>query len=521
MSQSYWFSYLVVACVAVVLVAWSSFAAASTSVIGMLLLLGLFAGGLALYFSAFGICLTLAGGLVVAGVAQLYLPQLQLVRWAIPVFAFSLGLLAVVRFLLQPMTPRQDLDAGAEPGVLGPVFALLAFWILTAALNYESLNQLIFGAKGYFQMWGLFFAVMCATSNNTAMHQLPRWFIAIALLQLPFVLHQYFVLVPIRTGIGGLVVAEDIVAGTFGGELDAGGANAVLSLFAVLAAALVLSIYRSGVTSGRITVLLGAVILLPLVLNANLVAVFYMAVAYFLLPRGKMPVHYRLLGTIAAAALFGAVLWGNTNLTTRADSDLSAVEYAERVIERNFGEGSGHGGFDLNRGTVLTHWVAQHSRVSDPALWLGHGLGESRESQNEFLAVRTLASQTYPGSGIGLTGVSALLWETGLVGTGLMFWLLFSLYRTATRLQRLFAADLWRSAMLHVARISAPIFLLSLFHKNFMVYHLPFQTLVIGILGYVAFVQLEYRRHPDQAKVSPSPPKEAARGTTPSKPLVY
>ena len=77
--------------------------------------------------------------------------------------------------------------------------------------------------------------------------------------------------------------------------------------------------------------------------------------------------------------------------------------------------------------------------------------------------------------------------------------------------------------MLHVARLSAPLFALSLFHKNFLVYHLPFQTLFIGILGYVAFVQLESRRRLSTTTPSPSEDKVARDEThfTKRKPLVY
>ena len=85
MTQTYWTTYLLVALVGVVLILASSLAAASTNVIGVLLIVGALVGGMALRFTAFGIGLSLVGGLVIAGLAQLYLPALQLVRWAVPV----------------------------------------------------------------------------------------------------------------------------------------------------------------------------------------------------------------------------------------------------------------------------------------------------------------------------------------------------------------------------------------------------------------------------------------------------
>ena len=97
---------------------------------------------------------------------------------------------------------------------------------------------------------------------------LPRIIVWVALFQLPFVLHEYFVLVPARVGLRGGIVAEDVVAGTLGASATGGGANAVLSILLVLAMAILMALYNRGLISPARLWCAAVLLLLPIFLNA-------------------------------------------------------------------------------------------------------------------------------------------------------------------------------------------------------------------------------------------------------------
>ena len=121
--------------------------------------------------------------------------------------------------------------------------------------------------KGYFQMWGLFLSVVYLRWPESFTKNLAWGLFLIALLQLPFVAHEYFVLVPKRFGLGNGIVPVDIVAGTFGAILEAGGANAVLAAYQVIVVACLLALWKNGALSGFKPQVLSLALLSPMAVN--------------------------------------------------------------------------------------------------------------------------------------------------------------------------------------------------------------------------------------------------------------
>ena len=115
-------------------------------------------------------------------------------------------------------------------------------------------------------MWPLLLAMVLITWQQKVINSLPKGIFAIALLQLPFVLQQYFVLVPRRIGLGGGIVPVDIVSGTFGASLFAGGANAVLAAFMTIVVACLLGLWKHSVLPAWKAVFLSLLLLSPLLL---------------------------------------------------------------------------------------------------------------------------------------------------------------------------------------------------------------------------------------------------------------
>ena len=429
------------------------------------------------------------GGLVLTGLTQLYLPQFQFVRWAFALLAWALAVVAILQRVVA--TPRAG--NAKLPAVWWWMLAFASVAALSSALNVNDTQTLLFGLKGHFQVWGLFIAIILMRWPEEVIDRLPRVLVGIALIQLPFVLHQYLVLVPARVGLGGLVVAEDVVSGTLGATTTGGGANAVLSLLLIIAATILLAKFQRGLLSGPRLCLCLLILLLPIVLNSNRVALLYLLLVYLML--FSREIFKAPLRAMFMAVLFGLVLatvsWSYLKTTSRSDPALGWTSVVTQAVEQNTRENYGYGGYQLNRFTSLTFWVNEHRRAAWDKILLGHGVAASREAEGGALSPSTLAQRAYPGVGIGLTTVSAILWDTGVVGLACWLAILVSAFRTAGRLALYYDAIPPRAAVLRGFQVAVPILFISFFHKAFLTFHLPYQMLLLLVLGYVGYWQMK------------------------------
>ena len=99
------------------------------------------------------------------------------------------------------------------------------------------------------------------------------------------------------------------------------------------------------------------------------------------------------------------------------------------------------------------------------------------------MPIETLAQTKYPGVGIGLTAVSSLLWELGVAGLALIIAILVSSYRSANFLIRSLDDRDYRSWVALGLKASIIIFSISLVHKNTLVFHLTYQSLLFTVIG--------------------------------------
>jgi hypothetical protein len=91
------------------------------------------------------------------------------------------------------------------------------------------------------------------------------------------------------------------------------------------------------------------------------------------------------------------------------------MSFEERLtenLEYNVGEKGYYGGSGLNRSNVVSFWWKQHG-LSDPiATVIGHGIGSSFHDINTPGHI----DRKYAGYSVGLTGLSTLLWDVGILG---------------------------------------------------------------------------------------------------------
>lgn len=438
------------------------------------------AGALALSRPGISLIMVTATALLIVGFVQLYLPELQKIRWGVAIAAGLLGTVVTLRFLFRP---ERKTSLPPNAGVLS-VFLLLV--ISSAVINNQSLAQFTFGFKGYVQVVGIFFATAMLADQNRTLDFLPRLLVGIAILQLPFVIQQWLVLVPQRVSLGDGVVAEDVVAGTMGATITGGGANAVLSILLITAIAIVASGYQLGQIRARRAVIGCLICALPIFLNANRVAALYLLIVFFFIfaPTMLRNTSRFLAGAIITSLFVVGSVWTNLEFGSRSEEYTDWRDLVHSTLERNTARDIGYGELELNRLSSITFWWdEQFTRGNASKVLFGHGPGAAREAGGSALPVETLASSTFPGVGIGLTGISSILWELGVVGLAVVIWLLFNAFRSARFLRRQQSIGQFRQFVARGLQVSVIIFAMSLAHKNTLVFHLTYQALFYLILG--------------------------------------
>lgn len=432
-------------------------------------------------------------GLILVGVMQLY-ASVKYARYVVPLVAAFLLLHAIMERLTQRKGPSREPVAE----IVWWSLAFMLFTALSTIVNWAGVGNAIVGLKGYFQVWTLFFAMALIRWDDRFLDTLPRALLAIAFVQLPFVLHEYFVIVPRRESLGGAVVAVDIVAGTFGANEFGGGANAALTVFLFSVIACLLGVWKQGALSTRALLGLTLVLLFPVFINETKISAIYLPMVIaivFYRDIIERPGRFIAMGGVAVGVLVGlltALAVFQPSGKIKSIEDL--VQFTIQTQMASTEERGSHYS-ELSRWTALTFWAQEHVHANPVNTLFGHGLGASRVQESGLeLGASSLAESKYGGMQIGYTAVSSLLWDTGLVGCGAMLGMFFAAFRTAGRLARYYAARPVRAGVFEGLRAAVAILALSLAHKDFLVFHIPFQTLIFLLFGYLVAAEHCARR---------------------------
>jgi hypothetical protein len=83
------------------------------------------------------------------------------------------------------------------------------------------------------------------------------------------------------------------------------------------------------------------------------------------------------------------------------------------------------------------------------------------------------------------------LWEGGVIGLLLASGMFFAAFRAAGRLARHPVFDAWQVGLFQGLRAAVLLFFISLWHKNFFVFDVAYQTVVVAMLGYIAYWEVK------------------------------
>jgi hypothetical protein len=447
---------------------------------------GLIAGIALLALPRAAVWATAFGGLVVAGLAQLYLPGLQTVRWAFAGMSIALALICIVKWFAGKKSSFRYTTGTTSLAFMLALF--VAAVLLACVASGAGMTNTVVGLKNYFQMWGLMLALAWLGYKPLEARRFMLALALLALIQLPFVLHQFLVLVPLRTGATDAarnVVAVDIVAGTFGGDMSAGGRSANLALLAVIVITIFFAQWKLGYRKLGSAVLLSVVTFAPMLLNEAKLALVLLPLALLLLFREaivRRPFAW-LLGATTLCSILVAIVVAYASLPGANSQRAKSVDaFVRSAMEINIGD-RGYGSAVLNRSTVYSFWWQEHTRKADYLhAFFGHGPGFS--SSSAIGRGDNPKATKYLGYAIGLTGLSTLLWDTGLIGTGVFLLVLVTGYGLAGRLVLKWQGTVHEPTLV-AARIALALFATSLLHNEYVAFDIGYQTMLTLTIGYL------------------------------------
>lgn len=392
------------------------------------------------------------------------------VPWAVVVLSFLLWL-PVVFSLLQ---------GRRIPAFIWLLFAFLFLSIASSALQAPSFFEFISGFRRYFQAYGLLFAMALLPFSAK---DFDRWRVAlatIAVMQLPFALYERFVLVPLRGGLDrGMAEATDVVAGTFGANMEGGSPNSLMVAFLLIAMAFAYTRWREGLLSGWKTLLFVIPCFIPLGLGETKIVLVLIPMILFVLHRKEALNRPTLFVLIMLAGAGLAILFAFVYAETMWHRPLTDV--IEESVAYTF-LNKGHGHELLNRTSALLFWWEKQS-YSDPVGFLfGHGIGSAYTGLMSFSLGHIAA--TYFGYGVDLTSLSLLLWEVGLTGLALHLGIFAMAWLAAGRLARTTHNRVVRADATAI-QAAVAVFVLYHYYTNSIVSLMSGELMVALTLGYL------------------------------------
>jgi hypothetical protein len=177
---------------------------------------------------------------------------------------------------------------------------------------------------------------------------------------------------------------------------------------------------------------------------------------------------------------------------------MSLSEYIFSSFEYNVRQDKVRG---LNRMRAVEFWWEEHS-VTGGALpfFFGHGLGATRDSGIGY--GHLVKDPRYAGRGIGVTTLSRLLWELGVVGTTLFAAIFVAAFLAARRLRHDPALPPVHRAYMTSAMVASMVFLFTFPYDLSLTASQSFSAFSMFVLGYITFWE---RRSPYGSITSAAP----------------
>ena len=470
----------VIALISVVLAIMFGLVSVTANPILISMVVALFIGAILIARPAWIVWLVLSLGLLVTGLLPLYTDDGLVTKtsWGVSILSF---ILMMVAFFTVATSPSMRKDT---PAFIWVALSFFIYAVLVSFIQWDSMGEFSGGFKRYFQMWGLLFALCWFPFTGRDIRRWRTFFLIVALVQLPFVIYELIVLVPMREGLRNVIaglVPIDVVAGTFGASLHGGGSSGEMATFLIIVLAFLLAQRMEKTLTFRSFILLAPLILAPLFLGETKAVIILLPLMFLVLYRRVMLVrpHYGLAGLFIIVLLTAAAGYVYQSFSKKSVEDQITDSLSYNIYEKGYGFNY------LNRTTVLTFWAEQQGADDPISFVFGNGLGSSNTQSGGHVAMR------YPRHGIGLTAASSLLWDLGVFGFSLFAAILMLAWRTAGRLKQKLTEPTLRADAAAIQAALA-LFVVYLFFRSSVLDTMSFQIVFVVLLGYLAWL---HRRH--------------------------
>lgn len=456
--------------------------ATTESPIAIALLVGLGVGGFLLVRTDISIWLILVGTFVINGVVSLAFPSFTKVSWLFSMLGFFL----LAGGLLNQLTAHKA--RFSLPGFVILLLIMMGVSVGTSFFSQGTLVEVFAGTKRTYQLWGLMLALALLPVDKTTFRRTGTWLkylFVVALIQLPVALFERIVLVPKRVGMGNGVVPIDIVSGTFEASLEGGGSSSVMCIFLIVTMAYVFSAWREKlIGTGRMIVFalfLGA----PLFIGETKIVLILVPMMFALVFATEIRRNpgTALLAMAVSGVLMVILAW--VYFAVFAVQNKTPEQQFQKAMDYNFGSVGYYDRYSLNRTTATTFWISEHGIDRPVETIFGHGIGSS------YAGAASLApghlNKRYPFMAINLTGLSTLLWDTGLLGTSLFLAALLAAWRASTRLMKAAVTGVSR-ARVSAIRVSLACIVFALLYSNSMFAGMSHETILAFTFGYLAWL---------------------------------
>jgi hypothetical protein len=420
-----------------------------------------------------GIILTLS--LFISGVLPIWVEGYATkIVWGISMLGFVLMAGSIGKMLNDPKAQSQT------PSFVWVSLLFMIYCVLISTIQWQSFWEFISGFKRYFQMFGLLFALAWLSIDKTNINKWKTLIIILALIQLPWALYELIYLVPPRVAAASFytnLVPIDVVAGTFGSALYSGGASGEMASFLIIMLGFALARWREKIISTKAALFFFLLVSAPLFLGETKVVILLLPLMFFLIFRKEL---FQRPHLVLSAMIIAAMLTAFAGYIYLTWSEKTAAEQIDQTLSYNIYD-KGYGDAYLNRTTVITFWAEQQN-LGDPLSWaIGNGLGSAHDASNGHISAK------YPGYRIGLTALSTLLWDTGIVGTTL-FLLIFALaWKHAGQLSKRTNEPTIR-ADLNAIQAAIALFAFHLIYRLTPLETITYQAFMFLVLGYLAWL---------------------------------
>lgn len=423
--------------------------------------------------------------LILGGFVGYFFPSLKIVWW-ISYGASALLYVPALLFLTKK-SPKQFPVLSNTAVIFTLLF--LAISLISSIASTTPLPQLTAASKSLFMFGGLWAFLMAGQLSERTIIPWLKGLLFVGLIQFIPVMYQFLVVRSWRVAHTSFQVeSADSVVGTFGGSQTGGGLGAVLVFYLIVCIIVLLAMQKYKVSRWSNNWWIYALLGLPILFTEVKAAFIYLPVGIFFLYRRYLlqrPIKF-IFGSIFICLIIVGMLYSlqTIHLSTRGDNWRDNLQKAFSYSFQSQTQFGRITDFKFSRISAVQFWWQEQDADHLANILIGHGLGSSR-TQGQVLGTN---AARYGETKIDLTGLSALLWDVGLVGVSLLFAILIIFFLLSGKLAYSNKLSAWQQALASGLHATIPLVALSIPYRNDIPYAAPMMFTVMTVFGLIGWL---------------------------------